>query len=105
MDSSHVSLTTPIVGFESTLWFSAYGFGWGYCAFELRPQVVREYLGAADDSPKQLMLAFQLGKQRLLSAAEHKTPPESGERIEITGPDLQTRGAVQQPVTHSTTLN
>ncbi|NUX55370.1 hypothetical protein FSB65_18290 [Paraburkholderia sp. JPY418] len=70
------------------MWFSAYGFGWGYCAFELRPKFVREYLGAADDSPKQLLLAFQLAKQRLAGVAERKMPTRTGERIEIAGRDL-----------------
>jgi hypothetical protein len=87
MDSSYINLTTPIV-FDSTLWFSAYGFGWGYRAFELRPEVVCQHLGAADDSQKQLLLAFQLGKQRLMGVAERKMPPSSGERIEITSEDL-----------------
>ncbi|MGF6807045.1 hypothetical protein OKW30_002171 [Paraburkholderia sp. Clong3] len=88
MDSSYIKLTTPIVDNRSALWFSAYGFGWGYCAFELRPEVVCEYLGAADESQKQLLLAFQLGKQKLVGVAERKIPPSSGERIEITGQDL-----------------
>ena len=88
MDSSYINLTSPIVANQSTLWFSAYGFGWGYCAFELKPDVVCEFLGAANDSEKQLLLAFQLGKQRLAGVAERKMPPPNGERIEITGHDL-----------------
>ena len=85
---SYINLTTPIVASQSTLWFSAYGFGWGYCAFELRPEVVCEHLGAADDTQKQLLLAFQLGKQRLAAVAERKLPSSSGERIEITAQDF-----------------
>ena len=88
MDSSYINLTDPVVARKSTLRFSAYGFGWGYCAFELRPEVACEYLGAADDSQKQLLLAFQLGKQRLAGVAQRKTPPSNGERIEITGRDF-----------------
>ncbi|SFT85406.1 hypothetical protein [Paraburkholderia aspalathi] len=88
MDLSHINLTTPIVVSKSTLWFSAYAFGWGYHAFRLGPAVVREYLGAADDSPTQLLLAFELSKQRLVGAAERKISPDSGERIEMTGTDL-----------------
>jgi len=88
MDSSYINLTAPVVASQSTLCFSAYGFGWGYCAFKLRPEVVCEYLGAADDSQKQLLLAFQLAKQRLVGVAERKMPPSNGERIEITGQDL-----------------
>ncbi|MGF6959695.1 hypothetical protein QFZ97_005625 [Paraburkholderia youngii] len=29
MDSSYINLTAPVVASQSTLWFSAYGFGWG----------------------------------------------------------------------------
>ncbi|MEX3811264.1 hypothetical protein AB3X96_13505 [Paraburkholderia sp. BR13439] len=88
MDSSYINLTAPVVASQSTLWFSAYGFGWGYRAFELRPEVVCEYLGAADDSQKQLLLAFQLARPRLAGVAERKMPPSNGERTEITGQDL-----------------
>ncbi|MGF6261066.1 hypothetical protein OKW49_001967 [Paraburkholderia youngii] len=88
MDSSYIILTAPVVASQSTLWFSAYGFGWGYRAFQLRPEVVCEYLGAADDSQKQLLLAFQLARPRLAAVAERKMPPSNGERTEITGQDL-----------------
>lgn len=88
MDPVHIKLTTPIIARGSTLWFSAYGFGWGYCAFELKAEVVCKQLGAADESPKQLLLAFQLGKSRLLGAAERTVLPPDGERIEMTEADL-----------------
>ncbi|MBB5466040.1 hypothetical protein HDG32_002147 [Paraburkholderia sp. CI2] len=88
MEQVHIQLTPPVLANESALWFSAYGFGWGYCGYELRSDVVCQYLGAANDSPKQLLLAFQLGKPRLLAAAERKAPASTGERVEITGEDL-----------------
>ncbi|WP_144150132.1 hypothetical protein [Paraburkholderia sp. BCC1885] len=84
----HINLTTPLVMNESGLWFSAYGFGWGYCAFELRPDVICKSLGAANESPKQLLLAFQLGRQRLLGVAGRKAVPSNGNRIQITAEDL-----------------
>ncbi|EIF35227.1 hypothetical protein BCh11DRAFT_03040 [Burkholderia sp. Ch1-1] len=88
MEHAHVQLTTPVLADESALWFSAYGFGWGYCGYELKSDVVCQYLGAANDSPKQLLLAFQLGKPRLSAAAERKAVPSTGERVELTGEDL-----------------
>ncbi|CAM2154750.1 conserved protein of unknown function [Pararobbsia alpina] len=88
MVPARISLTAPRFANESTICFSAYGFGWGYCAFEVSPEVACQYLGAANDSHRQLLLAFQLGNQKLLRAAERATPPLSGAPIEITGQDL-----------------
>ncbi|EDZ99431.1 hypothetical protein BH160DRAFT_5279 [Burkholderia sp. H160] len=69
--------------------FSAYAFGWGYCAFALPPNTVCERLGAANESAKQLMLAFELGKRRIVQAVEQKALPRTGERIELVPADLQ----------------
>ncbi|MFL9937043.1 hypothetical protein P0D88_50855 [Paraburkholderia sp. RL18-103-BIB-C] len=68
--------------------FSAYGFGWGYCAFALPAEAVCEKLGAANETPKQLMLAFELGKRRVLQAVEQKALPSTGERITLSADDL-----------------
>ena len=60
---------------------SAYGFGWGYCAFSIPIEAIYEYLGAADSSTKQLMLAFELGRKRISKAVEQAKIPETGDRI------------------------
>lgn len=88
MDQPRTALTTPLLSADSTLWFSAYGFGWGYCAFALPAEAVCEKLGAANETPKQLMLAFELGKRRLLQAVEQKALPVTGERITLSTDDL-----------------
>ena len=88
MTQQAAHLTEPILAADSSVWFAAYGFGWGYCAFSLPSEVACEKLGAANGSPKQLMLAFELGKRRLLHAAKQKYRPESGERITLTASDL-----------------
>ena len=72
MDQPRTNLTAPILSADSTLWFSAYGFGWGYCAFALPAEAVCEQLGAANETAKQLMLAFEPGKRRILQAVEHR---------------------------------
>lgn len=82
------NLTDPFLCGDSTLWFSAYGFGWGYCAFALPAETVCEKLGAANNTPKQLMLAFELGKRRLLQTVEKKALPASGERGMLSAADL-----------------
>jgi hypothetical protein len=81
-------LTEPILSADSSVWFSAYRFGWGYCAFSLPFDVVREKLGAANESPKQLMLAFELAKRRLSHLVEQKYIPQLAERITLVAADL-----------------
>ena len=82
------NLTAPFRGGDSTLWFSAYGFGWGYCAFALPAETVCEKLGAASKTPKQLMLAFELGKRHLLRTIANKALPAAGERVTLLAADL-----------------
>jgi hypothetical protein len=88
MNQPCTNLTAPILSVDSTMWFSAYGFGWGYCAFALPAEAVCEKLGAANETPTQLMLAFELGKRRLLQAVKQKALPGSGERITLSAADL-----------------
>jgi len=70
--------------------FSAYGFGWGYCSFALDPDAICETLGAADKTQKQLLLAFELNKRRLVEIVEKKAIPGTGQRIALSATDLQT---------------
>jgi hypothetical protein len=88
MDKQDTRLTAPILSSGPTLWFSAYAFGWGYCAFEVTSDVVCEQLGAADVTSRQLLLAFELGKRRILQAVERKAFPHTGERIALSSVDL-----------------
>jgi hypothetical protein len=88
MDPSSTALTAPILFPNSAVLFSAYGFGWGYCAFSLPSETVCEQLGAADETARQLLLAFELGKHRILQAVERKTLPVTGERITLSAADL-----------------
>jgi hypothetical protein len=88
MDRPGTSLTSPILSPAAEVWFSAYGFGWGYCSFALPAEAICEKLGAANDTARQLMLAFELGKVRLLHAVDQKTLPATGERIELSAADL-----------------
>jgi hypothetical protein len=81
-------LTEPILSADSSVWFSAYRFGWGYCAFSLSSDVVCEKLGAANESPKQLILAFELGRRRLMHLVEQKYVPQVGERITLAAADF-----------------
>ncbi|MGU7784289.1 hypothetical protein [Burkholderia sp. PU8-34] len=81
-------LTEPILGPDMDVWFSAYGFGWGYRAFTLGEHVVREELGAADASPKQLLLAFKLGRQRIRLAVKQHGGSNAGERASLDSADL-----------------
>jgi len=82
------TLTEPIFCCDSTVLFSAYGVGWGYCAFALPAQAVCEHLGAANQSTKQLLLAFELGKRRILQAVARKALSDIGERVMLSAADL-----------------
>jgi hypothetical protein len=65
MNAKLVSLSAPFISRDASLWFSAYGFGWG----------------AADASTKQLMLAFELSRNRISKVVKQVEIPETGERI------------------------
>lgn len=82
------SLTAPVFLDESTVWFSAYGFGWGYCAFALPAATIRQKLGAGSESPNQLLLAFELGKRTVCEVIARKALPPSGERITLSTSDF-----------------
>ena len=79
-----LTITSPLVSSDAAIWFSAYGFGWGYCAFSLPAESVCKYLGAADTSRKQLMLAFELGRKRISKAIEQIGIPDTGDRITLS---------------------
>jgi hypothetical protein len=88
MDQPTTKFTAPILAADATVWFSAYGFGWGYCAFALPADAVCEQLGAANETPRQLLLAFELGKPRLLRAIEQIALPDTGERVTLSAANL-----------------
>jgi hypothetical protein len=82
-----MNLTAPIISGD-LVWFSAYGFGWGYGAFSISADAVCGQLGAANRSRKQLLLAFELGKRRLLQAINRKGIPRTGVRTALGAEDL-----------------
>lgn len=59
----HTHFTGAVLTANSSVWFSVFGFGWGYCAFALPAEVLCESLGAKNATPKQSVLAFELGKR------------------------------------------
>jgi|SRR5690349_15889558 len=51
MDQPRIVTTPPILCADSAaVWFSAYAFGWGYCAFALTFELVCEELGARNET-------------------------------------------------------
>jgi hypothetical protein len=85
MDQPHIEITAPILCTASAVWFSAYGFGWGYRAFALPFDVVCEELGARDETEQQVRLAFELSKRRILGAVQqYEAAPTTGERITLS---------------------
>ncbi|HEX7931679.1 MAG TPA: hypothetical protein VF573_01145 [Paraburkholderia sp.] len=90
MNQPRMNLTAPLFLADSALWFSAYGFGWGYCAFALPFEVVCEELGARNETAQQVRLAFELNKRRILRTVQrYGVEPATGERITLSVADLQ----------------
>lgn len=81
VDALPLNITAPVISHDASLWFSAYGFGWGYCAVSLPIESVCKHLGAADASTRQLMLAFEVSRKRILRAVEQIEIPETGDRV------------------------
>lgn len=88
MDIALPIISAATVQDDLAIWFSAYGFGWGYCVFEIRPSIMQTDLGATDMTPKQLLLAFELSKRAVLQAIANKILPTTGERITLLGRDF-----------------
>ncbi|SAL81939.1 hypothetical protein AWB68_06321 [Caballeronia choica] len=80
MNEPLIVFSAPIVVDASTVWFSAYGIGWGYAAYALHSHTLCEQFGAADTSVKQLKLSFELGKRRICQALLCSRRPILGER-------------------------
>jgi hypothetical protein len=86
MTESPLQMTAPFLSQDAAVWFSVYGFGWGYRAYALPHDAVCARLGANDTSEQQIRVAFELGKWRILRAVEPSAPtqtPYDGHRIAL----------------------
>jgi hypothetical protein len=89
MDQPRTDITAPILCSAAAVWFSVYGFGWGYRAFALPFDIVCKELGARNETEQQVRLAFELSKRRILGAVQqYETAPATGERITLSVSDL-----------------
>ncbi len=70
MSASRMNITAVRLTQDSAVQFSVYGPGWGYRAYSISPHVICEELGAANTNPRQISLAFELGKPRILKAVQ-----------------------------------
>lgn len=87
-DTTFIRIDRPFFDHDNALCFSAYAFGWGYCAFSLDCFVVQEVLGSVDRSPRQVLLAFRIEQARIRSAVRRAARPRCGERIRLTAGDF-----------------
>jgi hypothetical protein len=60
----------------------------GYCAFSIPIDVVCAYLGAADASTRQLLLAFESGRKRISNTVKQVEIPATGDRVVLDRRDL-----------------
>lgn len=81
-------LSAPTLNGTASIWFAAYAPGWGYAAYALSADTLRERLGAAGSQPQQLLLAFELGRQCLVRAIQARLPAPPGVRTTLTPKDL-----------------
>jgi hypothetical protein len=84
-----LSMTAPMLSQDAAVWFSVYGFGWGYRAYALPHETVCARLGASDTSEQQIRLAFELSKLRILRALETSgATPYDGQRVALAPEQL-----------------
>lgn len=75
-----LNLSQPVFA-DDGIQFSAFGLGWGFRAYALPAGVVIERLGAANATERQLVLAFQVNRQRITQAVLDADEPRTGERV------------------------
>jgi hypothetical protein len=84
MSQPLVSITSPVLR-GTTVWFTAYGFGWGYRAFAVPYQAIQEALDPDDIGDEQIRLAFESGRSDILQAVlQYELSPYDGERIRLS---------------------
>jgi hypothetical protein len=88
MRQAGIQVTRPILHDDASVWFSVFGFGWGYRAYAVSVDTVCKELGAANTTPGQIGIAFELGKQKILRAIEQLTPTGEGKRVNISPAEL-----------------
>jgi hypothetical protein len=75
-----LKLSLPTIA-DGEIRFSAFGPGWGFCSYAVPAGVARESLGARDLSESQLLLAFQLNRQRIAAAVAEGGVRDPGTRV------------------------
>lgn len=75
-----LNLSQPVFT-DDEIQFTAFGLGWGFRAYALPAGVVIDRLGAANASKRQLVLAFQVNRQRIAQAVLDADEPRTGERV------------------------
>jgi len=88
MNAQPVNLRAPFLSHDASLCFCAYRFGWGYCVFSIPIDAVCAYLGVADASTRQLLLAFESGRKRISNTVKQVEIPATGDRVVLDRRDL-----------------
>jgi hypothetical protein len=88
MTTDSIALTAPTFSPANGVLFSAYRFGIGYRAFLLSYEAACERLGAHTQDREQVMLAFRLNREKILTAIAAKLPCEDDTRIVLVSRDF-----------------
>ncbi|NML30537.1 hypothetical protein [Paraburkholderia antibiotica] len=89
MDTTFIRLSRPFFDRHDALCFSAYAFGWGYCAFSLDPTVADEALGRAGQSARQRRVGFAVSRARIRDAVRRAVRRGCGERVALDVDDFR----------------
>lgn len=82
-DETTHQLTVPVYCEDCGLIFSAYRYGWGYVAFRLPADVIREKFGNHAETPEQLITAFESNREQIFLAISRHQVPDCGQRIQL----------------------
>lgn len=88
MTQPTIAITRSTPSDTRAIWFSAYGFGWGYRAFELPFEVACEKLEASNPTAKHSLLAFELGRRQILRVVDRDSGRYNGERLTLSAQDF-----------------
>lgn len=110
MSESVIRVSEPFMSSGSEVWFTAYGFGWGYRAFSVSIEKRSRSGPPGDDAARHMRAAFRSQRRRIIEAVRsYESVSYEGQRIRLSltqpnaGTDASTMngmngtGAVKEP--------
>jgi hypothetical protein len=89
MDTSDIRFTRPVLSGQDTLFFSAYGFGWGYRGFAVRVGTLRTAPNADCKTIDRLLRVSGADCQHLREVVLASEPALEGRRTWLQAADFE----------------